>query len=43
MLDNESEAIVKHREANSNIKTIDDVKKAPGLVQIESKKGQLEY
>jgi competence protein ComEA len=41
----ESEAIVQYREAKGNFKTLDDLKKVPGLdaVKIESKKDRLEY
>jgi len=41
----ESEAIVQYREAKGNFKTLDDLKKVPGLdaVKIESKKGLLEF
>jgi competence protein ComEA len=41
----ESEAIVSYREAKGNFKTIDDLKKIPGLdaVKIESKKDRLEF
>jgi competence protein ComEA len=41
----ESEAIVSYREARGNFKTLDDLKKVPGLdaVKIESKKDRLEF
>jgi competence protein ComEA len=41
----ESEAIVQYREAKGNFKTLDDLKKVPGLdaVKIESKKDLLEF
>jgi competence protein ComEA len=41
----ESEAIVHYREAKGNFKTLDDLKKVPGLdaVKIESKKELLEF
>jgi competence protein ComEA len=41
----ESEAIVGYREAKGSFKTLDDLKKVPGLdaVKIESKKDRLEY
>ena len=41
----ESEAIVQYREAKGNFKTIDDLKKVPGLdaVKIESKKDRLDF
>jgi competence protein ComEA len=41
----ESEAIVQYREAHGNFKTIDDLKKVPGLdaVKLESKKDRVEY
>jgi competence protein ComEA len=41
----ESEAIVSYRAANGNFKTIDDLKKVPGLdaVKMESKKDRLEF
>jgi competence protein ComEA len=41
----ESEAIVQYREAHGNFKTLDDLKKVPGLdaVKIESKKDRLEF
>jgi competence protein ComEA len=41
----ESEAIVQYRQANGNFKTLDDLKKVPGLdaVKIESKKDRLEF
>ena len=41
----ESEAIVSYREENGNFKTLDDLKKVPGLdaVKIESKKDRLEF
>ena len=41
----ESEAIVHYREAQGNFKTLDDLKKVPGLdaVKIESKKDRLEF
>jgi competence protein ComEA len=41
----ESEAIVHYREAKGNFKTLDDLKKVPGLdaVKIESKKDRLEF
>jgi competence protein ComEA len=41
----ESEAIVRYREAKGNFKTLDDLKKVPGLdaVKIESKKDLLEF
>jgi competence protein ComEA len=41
----ESEAIVQYREAHGNFKTLDDLKKAPGLdaAKIESKKDRLEF
>ena len=41
----ESEAIVQYREAKGNFKTLDDLKKVPGLdaVKIESKKDRLEF
>ena len=41
----ESEAIVQYREARGNFKTLDDLKKVPGLdaVKIESKKDRLEF
>lgn len=41
----ESEAIVQYREGHGNFKTLDDLKKVPGLdaVKIESKKDRLEF
>lgn len=41
----ESEAIVQYRAAHGSFKTIDDLKKVPGLdsVRIESKKDHLEF
>ncbi len=41
----ESEAIVQYRAAHGSFKTIDDLKKVPGLdsVKIESKKDRLEF
>jgi len=41
----ESEAIVQYREAKGNFKTLEDLKKVPGLdaVRIESKKDRLEF
>jgi competence protein ComEA len=41
----ESEAIVEYREAHGAFKTLDDLKKVPGLdaVKIESKKDRLEF
>jgi competence protein ComEA len=41
----ESEAIVQYRQAKGNFKTMDDLKKVPGLdaVKIESKKDRVEY
>jgi competence protein ComEA len=41
----ESEAIVTYRQGNGNFKTIDDLKKVPGVdaVKIESKKDRLEF
>jgi competence protein ComEA len=41
----ESEAIVQYREAKGNFKTLDDLKKVPGLdaVKIESKKDRVEF
>jgi competence protein ComEA len=41
----ESEAIVQYRGAKGNFKTLDDLKKVPGLdaVKIESKKDRLEF
>ena len=41
----ESETIVQYREAHGNFKTLDDLKKVPGLdaVKIESKKDRLEF
>jgi competence protein ComEA len=41
----ESEAIVRYRESEGNFKTLDDLKKVPGLdtVKIESKKDRLEF
>jgi competence protein ComEA len=41
----ESEAIVQYRESKSNFKTLDDLKKVPGLdaVKIESKKDRLDF
>ena len=41
----ESAAIVQYREAKGNFKTIDDLKKVPGVdaVKIESKKDRLEF
>jgi competence protein ComEA len=41
----ESEAIVQYREAKGNFKTLDDLKKVPGLdaVKIESKKDRLDF
>ncbi len=41
----ESEAIVQYRGANGNFKTLDDLKKVPGLdaVKIESKKDRLDF
>jgi competence protein ComEA len=41
----ESEAIVQYRQVQGNFKTLDDLKKVPGLdaVKIESKKGLLEF
>jgi competence protein ComEA len=41
----ESEAIVQYREAKGDFKTLEDLKKVPGLdaVKIESKKDRLEF
>ena len=41
----ESEAIVQYREAKGNFKTLDDLKKVPGLdaKKIDSKKDRLEF
>jgi len=41
----ESDAIVQYREAKGNFKTLDDLKKVPGLdaAKIESKKDRLEF
>ena len=41
----ESEAIVSYRESKGDFKTLDDLKKVPGLdtVKIESKKDRLEF
>jgi competence protein ComEA len=41
----ESESIVQYRQANGNFKTLDDLKKVPGLdaVKIESRKDRLEF
>ena len=41
----ESAAIVQYREAKGNFKTMDDLKKVPGVdaVKIESKKDRLEF
>lgn len=41
----EAEAIVRHRDAHGNFKSLDDLKKVTGLdaVKIESKKDRLEY
>jgi len=41
----ESEAIVQYREAHGSFKTLDDLKKVPGVdaVKIESKKDRLEF
>jgi competence protein ComEA len=41
----ESEAIVQYREAKGSFKTLDDLKKVPGLdaVKIESKKDRLDF
>jgi competence protein ComEA len=41
----DSEAIVQYREAHGNFKTLDDLKKVPGLgaVKVESKKDRLEF
>lgn len=41
----ESDAIVSYREAKGNFKTLDDLKKVPGLdaVKVESKKDRLEF
>ena len=41
----ESEAIVQYRETKGNFKTLDDLKKVPGLdaVKVESKKDRLEF
>jgi competence protein ComEA len=41
----ESEAIVHYREAKGSFKTLDDLKKVPGLdaVKIESKKDRVEF
>ena len=41
----ESEAIVSYRESKGNFKTLDDLKKVPGVdtVKIESKKDRLEF
>ncbi len=41
----ESEAIVAYRDAKGNFKTLDDLKKVPGLdaVKVESKKDRLEF
>jgi competence protein ComEA len=41
----ESETIVEYREAHGNFKTLDELKKVPGLdaVKIESKKDRLEF
>ena len=41
----ESEAIVQYREAKGNFKTLEDLKKVPGLdaVKVESKKDRLEF
>jgi competence protein ComEA len=45
LTDKESAAIVQYREAKGNFKTLDDLKKVPGLdaVKIESKKDRLEF
>ena len=45
LTDKESEAIVQYRAAKGNFKTLDDLKKVPGLdaVKIESKKDRLEF
>ncbi len=41
----ESEAIVSYRRVNGNFKTLDDLKKVPGVdaVKIEAKKDRLEF
>jgi competence protein ComEA len=41
----EAAAIVQYREAHGNFKTLDDLKKVPGLdaVKVESKKDRLEF
>ena len=41
----ESEAIIQYRESKGNFKTLDDLKKVPGLdaVKMESKKDRLEF
>jgi competence protein ComEA len=41
----ESEAIVQYRDAKGNFKTLDDLKKVPGLdtVKIEAKKDRVEF
>jgi competence protein ComEA len=41
----ESEAIVQYREAKGSFKTLDDLKKVPGLdaVKVESKKDRVEF
>ena len=41
----ESEAIVRYRDSHGNFKSLDDLKKVPGLdaVKIESKKDRLEF
>jgi competence protein ComEA len=41
----EAEAIVSYRESKGNFKTLDDLKKVPGVdaVKIESKKDRLEF
>jgi competence protein ComEA len=45
MTTKEAEAIVSHRESKGNFKTLDDLKKVPGVdtVKIESKKDRLEF
>jgi competence protein ComEA len=45
LTDKESEAIIQYRAAKGSFKTLDDLKKVPGLdaVKIESKKDRLEF
>jgi competence protein ComEA len=45
LTEKESEAIVRYREAKGSFKTLDDLKKVPGVdtVKIESKKERLEF